>query len=286
MTSRRLLLCTDLDRTLIPNGPHAEHPAARPLFKVFCQLPEVVLVYVTGRHPALVQQAIRDYALPQPNFAITDVGTQIYRVTPGPWQPLPGWEEAIADDWQGHSHAQLQAWLSPLTELRLQETDKQQPFKLSYYLSLDDNKQRVLPEIEDRLRQLGVKASVIWSIDAQENLGLIDVLPQNATKFHALQFLQQTLGYSPHEIVFAGDSGNDLPVLASAIPSVLVANASREIRQQAQELAAQNKQTQTLYLATQNASRLGGNYAAGILQGVWHFAPEFRDRLQLRKESP
>lgn len=286
MSSRRLLLCTDLDRTLIPNGPQAEHPVARPLFTSFCQLPEVLLAYVTGRHQALVQQAINDYDLPLPNFAITDVGTQIYRVTAGRWQRLASWEEEIAGDWQGHSHAQLQAWLSPLTELRLQEAGKQNRFKLSYYLPLDSDRQRVLAEINHRLLQRGLKASLIWSIDEQEKIGLIDVLPQHATKFHALQFLQRDLGYHPHEVVFAGDSGNDLPVLASAIPSVLVANASGEIRQQAQHLAAQNNQAQALYLATESASRLGGNYAAGILQGIWHFVPEFRDHLQQLEKIP
>jgi sucrose-6F-phosphate phosphohydrolase len=285
MSSRRLLLCTDLDRTLIPNGPQPEHPAARRLFKAFCQLPEVLLAYVSGRHQALVQQAIRDYALPLPNFAITDVGTRVYQVTAGRWQLLPGWEEEIAGAWRGHSREQLQAWLSPLTELRLQEADKQNRFKLSYYLALDSDRQKVLLKVEKRLRQQGVNASLIWSVDEQEKTGLLDVLPQNATKFHALQFLQREFGYQGHEVIFAGDSGNDLPVLTSAIPSVLVANASDEIRQQAQQLAAQQGQTEALYLATADASPLGGNYAAGILQGIRHFAPTFRDSLQQLEES-
>lgn len=284
MSFRRLLLCTDLDRTLLPNGLQPEHPAARRLFATFCQLPEVLLAYVTGRHQALVQQAIRDYALPLPDFAITDVGTQIYQVTAGRWRRLSDWEEEIAVDWQGHSREQLQAWLSPVTELRLQEADKQNRCKLSYYLSLESDRQKVLSAVKKRLRQQGVKASLIWSVDEQEHIGLLDVLPQHASKFHALQFLQQTLGYRGHEVIFAGDSGNDLEVLASTIPAVLVANASDEIRQQAQQLAAQNGQTEALYLATSDASVLGGNYAAGILQGIRHFAPEFRDRLQQLEE--
>ena len=56
-----MLLCTDLDRTLIPNGDQPEHPAARKLFREFCRLPEVTLVYVTGRHQALVKQAIEEF---------------------------------------------------------------------------------------------------------------------------------------------------------------------------------------------------------------------------------
>jgi HAD superfamily hydrolase (TIGR01484 family) len=285
MSSRRLLLCTDLDRTLIPNGSQPEHPAARRLFSVFCRLPEVLLVYVSGRHRALIQQAIRDYALPVPDFAITDVGSRMYRITAGRWQLLPGWDKEIAGAWSGQSRAQLEAWLCPLTELRLQEADKQNRFKLSYYLALDRDRHKVLSEVETRLQQQGVSASLIWSVDEQEKIGLLDVLPKNATKFHALQFLQHKLGYQSQEVIFAGDSGNDLPVLGSPIPSVLVANAGDDIKRQAQQLAAQNGQPDSLYLATAEASRLGGNYAAGILQGIRHFAPAFRDRLQQLEES-
>ncbi|WP_300674384.1 HAD-IIB family hydrolase [Desulfoluna sp.] len=286
MNSRRLLLCTDLDRTLIPNGPQAEHPEARHHFRRLCCLPEVLLAYVTGRHQALVQQAISDYALPEPDFAITDVGTQIYRVTDGGWMAIPRWQQEIGADWQGGRRKQLQAWLSPLTELRLQEASRQNRFKLSYYLSLDRDQAWVMGDIENRLKQKGVNVSLIWSVDEQKNIGLIDVLPCKATKLHALEFLQRELGYQPHEVLFAGDSGNDLTVLGSAIRSVLVANASAEIKRQAQQLAAQNGQAESLYLATETASDWGGNYAAGILQGVWHFAPEFRDRLQPPEGSP
>ncbi|WP_211215666.1 HAD family hydrolase [Geopsychrobacter electrodiphilus] len=88
MSPRRLLLCTDLDRTLIPNGVQPEHPAARKLFREFCRLPEVTLIYVTGRHQLLVEQAIEEYGLPEPDYAITDVGTQIYRIEAAKWQEM------------------------------------------------------------------------------------------------------------------------------------------------------------------------------------------------------
>lgn len=64
--STRLLLCSDLDRTLLPNGQQPESPAARQRFTRFVSWPEVMLVYVTGRHRQLVEQAIANYRLPQP----------------------------------------------------------------------------------------------------------------------------------------------------------------------------------------------------------------------------
>ena len=57
--STRLLLCSDLDRTLLPNGQQPESPGARERFTRFVPRPEVNLVYVTGRHRQLVEQAIR-----------------------------------------------------------------------------------------------------------------------------------------------------------------------------------------------------------------------------------
>jgi len=46
----RLLLCTDLDRTLLPNGSELESEQARKNFDQLIKHPQVTLVYVTGRH--------------------------------------------------------------------------------------------------------------------------------------------------------------------------------------------------------------------------------------------
>ena len=275
-----------MDRTVIPNGDQPEHPAARPCFRRFCQRPEIRLVYVTGRHRELVQQAIQSYELPVPDFVISDVGTRIYQVTSGEWQESALWQETIAADWHGRSHEQLRQALSPRTELVLQEASKQSDYKLSYYLPLDADKDRLLAWVGDCLEQMGVEASLIWSIDEPENIGLLDVLPRNATKLHGIEFLQQQLGYRPDQVIFAGDSGNDLPVLVSRIRSVLVANAGAELKRQAQQLARENGRSDTLYLAEDNNFPLGGNYAAGVLQGVWHFVPDLRPQLRQIEPKP
>ena len=84
------------------------------------------------------------------------------------------------------------------------------------------------------------------------------------------------------EVIFAGDSGNDLPVLTSQIPSVLVDNASAEIKQAAVELSKHNGHAEALFLAKSHRDN-EGNYAAGVLQGVAHFAPHFV--MQTNKEA-
>ena len=61
----RLLICTDLDRTLIPNGTQPESSAARKHFAMLVDHPDVTLAYVSGRHRALVEAAIERYRLPR-----------------------------------------------------------------------------------------------------------------------------------------------------------------------------------------------------------------------------
>ncbi len=274
MTPKRLLLCTDMDRTVIPNGRQPEHPAAREQFRAFCARPDVCLAYVTGRHRQLVQQAIADYQLPEPNFAITDVGSRIYQVEGGGWRNLEAWEAEIAVAWGDLTHDDLERALRPVAELKLQEAEKQNRFKLSYYLPLAIDHAAVLLRMRAILDGLGVSASLIWSVDEPEGIGLLDVLPENATKLHGLRFLQQQLGYADDELFFAGDSGNDLPVLGSPVRSVLVANASDEVKNLAMKLAGEAGHAATLYLAQDAGFPLGGNYAAGVLQGICHYHPE------------
>ena len=285
MTEKRLLLCTDMDRTVIPNGFQPEPPNARVQFSHFCRQPEVKLVYVTGRHVSLVKNAIKNYSLPTPDYAITDVGTKIYQIGKGSWQQMADWEAEIDKDWRGKTHTQLKQLLKPVKELRLQESSKQNTHKLSYYLPLYIDKDSTISQVEMMLQQNGVDASVIWSVDEPKNIGLLDVLPKNATKLHAIQFIQKKLAYSLGEVIFAGDSGNDLPVLTSAIPSVLVANASEEIKQAAMQLSRHHGHKEALYLAQNTDGEVCGNYAAGVLQGVAHFAPQFAHHSKAEKLS-
>jgi HAD superfamily hydrolase (TIGR01484 family) len=258
---------------LLPNGPQAESPHARERFAALAARPEVTLAYVTGRHRALVEKAIGNYCLPRPDYAIGDVGTTIYRVADDAWQALSEWEAAIAPDWAGLDHAAIGTLFADLSVLSPQELTKQSTFKLSYYVPLYVQSAALLAQMQRRLDQHHVKASLIWSVDEPAGIGLLDVLPARATKLHAIEFLMDELGFGLAETVFAGDSGNDLPVLASAIPAVLVANASGEVREAAKAAAAGNGTAQALYLARGGFLGMNGNYSAGVLEGVVHYLP-------------
>lgn len=274
MTVERLLICTDLDRTLIPNGPQSESPRAREHFATLAANPAVTLAYVTGRHRALVRQAITYYRLPVPDFVIGDVGTTIYRVDgQTDWSLMEDWEAEIASDWGGHGHADIKSLLSDLPALRLQETTKQNRFKLSFYVPLHSDRQMLHGAIDRRLAQHGIAARQVWSVDEPAGVGLLDVLPARASKRHAIEALMKMLGFDETGTVFCGDSGNDLEVLVSPVPSVLVANSQPAVRELALRLAGEAGCTDRLYIAHGGFMGMNGHYSAGMLEGIAHYHP-------------
>ncbi|MEW8506797.1 MAG: HAD-IIB family hydrolase [Candidatus Thiodiazotropha sp.] len=278
--SQRLLVCTDLDRTLIPNGPQSESPGAMQHFKQLCASDSVLLAYVSGRDQGLVKKAILEHSLPQPDYVIGDVGTSLYHVgAQDDWRHQADWEEEISQDWNGRSHGDLSRLFADIQGLRLQEDEKQNRFKLSYYASHDLAVQPMLEEMQGRLHGQAVAASLIWSVDETTNTGLLDVLPKRATKYHAIDFLRRSLGYGLDETLFSGDSGNDMEVLISPIPAVLVANAQPEVREQAQRLVNENGNAERLYMAKGGFMAMNGNYSAGILEGATHYQPQLIARL-------
>ena len=276
----RILLCTDLDGTLLPNGHHPESPGARERFASLVNRPEVSLAYASGRHQKLVREAIADYQLPMPDYVIGDVGTSIYGVTNDDWDVCTEWQHKIATDWQGQTRNNLADMLVNIKGLNLQETEKQGSFKVSYYVSLGRDHHALIRMIRNRLKEMNVRAGLIWSVDEVKRIGLLDVIPEQAGKLGAIMFLMQRQNFKTSHTVFAGDSGNDLPVLTSGIQSVLVANASPTVRREALSLAGQKGTLHTLYLAKGGFLNMNGNYSAGILEGLAHFIPEGKRWLQ------
>jgi HAD superfamily hydrolase (TIGR01484 family) len=269
-----LLICTDLDRTLLPNGPEPETDGARAVFTRFVSRPEIDLVYVSGRDLRLVIEAMETWRLPEPRFIIGDVGTSIYEPVSERWRPLASWRETILQDWAGLPQERLAAALEPVRELELQEPGKQGEAKLSYYTGVDVDREGTERRISECLARLDLRYRLVFSTDEVAGRGLLDVLPLSAGKLQAIRFLVDTMEYAEDRVVFAGDSGNDLEVLASSLPAVLVANAGEEVRSLALETAARQDQGGALYLARGEFLGMNGNYAAGILEGVAHFFPE------------
>lgn len=273
---QKLFICTDLDRTLLPNGKQAESPEARTIFARLVSRPEVCLAYVSGRNLSLVQEVIQEYNLPSPDFVVGDVGSTIYHFNGDIWQYYQNWAQEIAADWQGLNSIDLQPLFSDIvdiSDLTLQESDRQNRFKLSYYLPLELDNQALQDCMNLRLQEQNIAASLIYSVDEANEIGLLDILPANATKFHAVEFLRCQMGFDYSNTVFAGDSGNDLPVLVSDVPSILVANAHSDIIKKAQLQTQLQGSSQNFYLAKGDFLGMNGNYSAGILEGIAYYHP-------------
>ena len=271
--SEALLLCSDLDRTLIPNGPAPESDGARDRFATLVARPEVTLAYVTGRDRSLVARSMREFRLPWPKFVIGDVGTAIYSTTDGDWRLWESWRSSLARVWSDEIRHALVDLLADVSALRLQETSKQSEFKISYYLDSELTAEPLLTSIRRRIEEARLPVRSVFSQD-DEGTGLLDLLPIGAGKRSAIEFLLRQAGFDVERTVFAGDSGNDVEVLASPIRGVLVANAAEDVRRRVLEAASSHDLMDRLYLARGDFLGMNGNYSAGILEGLAHFFPE------------
>lgn len=271
-----ILLCCDLDRTVLPNGYAHESPGVRDILARLVSEAGLTLAYVSGRNLQQLQEAIDEYNIPVPDYAIGDVGTTLYDVVNDRWQADADWSNDIGKDWQNHDATTLQSYLEDMDELDLQEANRQNTHKLSYYVTLEIQEKSVVSRIQHRLNEHQIAANIIYSVDEIEETGLIDILPARASKYHAIDFLGRRLELGKENILFAGDSGNDLPVLTSDIPSVLVNNAQPHLKKTARRLADSSGRAQQLYLARGGFHGLNGNYCAGILEGLAHFHQHLR----------
>jgi sucrose-6-phosphatase len=274
------LLATDLDRTLIPNGRAPESPNARPLFSAFVERRKPALVYVTGRRLELVRDAIASFALPLPDRIVADVGSSIWRPEGSSWVRTKGWDEGLAEDWPGGGGGERVALFAEDRELTPQAAVAQSAFKLSFTTDPDIDEEALGERMRARLLEEGLRSTIVFSIDEEQGIGLVDALPARSSKRHAIEYLLRESGLTPDRSLFAGDSGNDLEVLVSPLPSVLVGNATEELRVRVVAEAARRGNASALHLARGGVLDLNGNYAAGILEGWWHFHPEDRTLLE------
>jgi len=253
--SPKLLLCCDMDRTLIPNGAQSESKAARQTFSAFVSHDNVVLAYVTGRDKTLVKNAMAYYKLPQADYVIADVGMSIYKVnSDSDWQFLHDWQISYKHDWLESTNSDIARLLKDVKVLRKQEVSKQKDYKLSYYLPLYINHQELIQKMHNILHAQNIYAELIWSMDEPRGIGLLDVMPKSATKKTAIEFLMHSLGFD-----------------------VLVANAHHSIKEMIQPYIQQH--SDNVYLAQGGFNNMNGNYSSGVMEGVYYYMPDIEQIL-------
>ena len=267
------ILATDLDRTLLPNGSWPDDPGAIDLFNELTRKNDVLVVYVTGRNLDLTERAIREFGVRYPEVLIGDVGTSIRRYGSGGWQPHTGWETHVrrtSPRWDAEAVRSAVDGVDGLTE---QEREHCGPFKQSYYVDHDRNKD-VLKAVDERVRGRFDEV-IVYSFDSQSGKGLLDFLPHSATKQTALEFIADEMGASKADVVFCGDSGNDIFPLTAGFCGVLVRNADEQLVAGVRQ-AAEAHPGLRLYFAKGGFKGLNGFYTSGVIEGAYHYGL-FRD---------
>ncbi|APZ93670.1 HAD-IIB family hydrolase [Fuerstiella marisgermanici] len=258
------VLATDLDGTLIPLDESPQNRSDLAAVQSLLKEHGIPLVFVTGRHAESVLQAIQDFSLPQPDAIICDVGTTILTADDGGKLVVqPEYERHLSqlvDKWPADA---IRAAVSWIAEIKLQEKEKQGLFKVSFYTAAADVERRS-GEVRTALAELSAPWSLISSVDPFNGDGLIDLLPNGVSKSYAIDWFAKSHQWDQAQILFTGDSGNDLAALTAGFRAAVVANAADEVKTAAREAHAAAGWNDRLLECQHPAT-------SGVLEALRHF---------------
>ncbi|MCB0331732.1 MAG: HAD-IIB family hydrolase [Bdellovibrionales bacterium] len=267
-------VATDLNATLLPDGPVKVERDSIPVLLNACRNSGLGLIYVTGNALPVALELFQQYNLPLPEYFIGNVGTSIFRRNDSQLQLQPYDEDTdfadqVADSTPGWSIEKFRRALQSLDGLMEQEDWRNNALKLSYYTAAHELAE-LGSAVKTRLEQFCSDFSVVISThgDAEtgHQKGYLDILPTRATKAGALRFLMEKLGITGEEVVFSGDSGNDLDCLSAEWRSTLVRNASPEVRAALAKLKNGEGPSRIHY--AEGLGNLNGYYSEGIIEGL------------------
>ncbi len=267
MTATKVL-ATDLDRTLLPNGRWPSDSGAIELFNTLTEEHGVCVVYVTGRSLDLTEAAIDEFGVRHPHILISDVGTAIRRFDGNGWEADTGWEAHVrrtSPAWDAEAARRALTGIDGLVE---QEREHCGLFKQSYYVD-HENREAILKTVDQRVKGQFDEV-IIYSFDSESGDGLLDLLPHSATKQTALEYISDALDIAKSEVVFCGDSGNDVYPLTAGFRGVLVRNADEQL------VAGVNRELEknpdmVVYFAQGGCKGLNGYYTGGVIEGAYHY---------------
>ncbi len=241
----RSLLITDLDNTLV--GDLVSLNRLNDRFIEAKQQQEIVLVYSTGRSLTSYRHLCATVSLLPPDVLITAVGTEIYEGNGAHLNTQ--WSNHLIQDWD---RTLVQEMASQFMALEPQPDPEQRPFKVSYFLD-GAIASPVMAELSAALKLQGLSCQLIYSGGKD-----LDILPQNADKGKAMQFVQAQFKIGDLQTVACGDSGNDIALFGQN-RGIIVGNAQPELLSWHHQNPAPHR-----YLAK-------AHFAAGILEGLAHF---------------
>ncbi len=203
------VLISDLDGTLL-GGPDAERRCLR---RALAGHPEITVVFATGRSLPSVRNVLRDPLVPRPRWIVADVGATV--VDGRTLRPVADLQSRLRDGWPGGER--VRAALSRFRGLAYQHGVAQDG-RCSFRLRPQD----LTDELTDAVAALGCS----WVYSAGR---YFDVLPPRAGKGPAVTGLADLHGWSPTDMVVAGDSLNDLSLYGIGAHGVVVGGAEPEL---------------------------------------------------------
>jgi HAD superfamily hydrolase (TIGR01484 family) len=257
------VLATDLDGTLIPLPDNNENKSDLRRIAALLAAGPHKLIFATGRHFESVLEAIEHYHLPEPEWIISDVGSAIYQRREGAFHLYERYETHLRQLTEGTNRNAVEVLLSPIEAITPQDAVHQQRFKISYECT-PEQVDPTVAEINKIISSARQPYAAMGSVDPLLGIGLIDVLPLSVNKAYALLWLSTHADFSPNEVIYSGDSGNDLAALTSGFRAIIVANASPGLALQVAE-AHRRKSIVDRFIHTQ------GKASSGVLEGCRHF---------------
>jgi len=242
------LFVSDLDNTLV-----GDDNALKQLNQLLSQHRQdygTKIVYATGRSRKSYQELKAQKQLLDPDALIASVGTEIYQ-DEGNDNPDPAWSEKLLGGWDRDLAVATAAHYADLVP---QDDSEQRPFKVSYLLT-ENAALEVLPLLKAQLSDRGLDVNLIYSGGKD-----LDILPRNANKGLAVEFLQERWGLERTKTVACGDSGNDMALFSvGESRGIIVGNAQPELVRWYEENRADYRYLAQAYCA------------GGILEGLRYF---------------
>ncbi|MCH2211763.1 MAG: HAD-IIB family hydrolase [Fuerstiella sp.] len=233
------LIITDLDNTLTGDSDSLSRFIA-----LIRENDHIGFGIATGRRLDSARELIDELGLPMPDLIDTDVGTQLHygeNLTED-----RSWQKSISYAWKPD---EIRAVLNPLPGVFPQIEHHQSAFKISY--EIDAERAPGLADIKQTLRESGLRAKVVLSHGM-----FLDIIPVRGGTDLSMRHVLWKWGFTPENVLVAGDSGNDAGMLLGRTLGVVVGNHSAEL----DRLADRPR----VYFAA-------AHHAAGILEGISYY---------------
>lgn len=233
------LIVTDLDNTLT-----GDSDALAEFASILQQHDDIGFGIATGRRLDDALELIQQLGLPRPDVLDTCAGTQLHygeNLTPD-----GSWGKQIGYAWKPKEVREV---LDTLPGFHPQPQNSQSEFKVSY--EIDPKISPNVTAIKKRLRETGLRAKVVLSLGMY-----LDIIPVRGGSEMSIRHLMWKWGFSPENVLVAGDSGNDAGMLLGRTLGVVVGNHSKEL--------TRLKNRPRVYFAT-------GCNARGIIEGIEYY---------------